>query len=65
MFSDSLHDIDHPRWFKISRKLFSLSLFLLGFLISVMILGTPEIAIAQDHRKLQPMRKAKIKKTIS
>ena len=49
MFSDSLHDIDHSRWFKFSRKLFSLSLFSLGFLISVMILGTPEIAIAQDQ----------------
>ncbi|NBR21073.1 MAG: WD40 repeat domain-containing protein [Proteobacteria bacterium] len=49
MFSDSLHDIDHSRWFKFSRKLFCLSFFLLGFLISVMILGTPEIAIAQDQ----------------
>ena len=49
MFSDSLHDIDHSRWFKFSQKLFSLSVFLLGFLISVMILGTPEIAIAQDQ----------------
>ena len=49
MFSDSLHDIDHSRWFKFFRKLFCLSFFLLGFLISVMILGTPEIAIAQDQ----------------
>ena len=49
MFSDSLHDIDHSRWFKFSRKLFCLRFFLLGFLVSVMILGTPEIAIAQDQ----------------
>ena len=49
MFSDSLHDIDHSRWFKFSRKLFCLSFFLLGFLISVMILGTPEIAVAQNQ----------------
>ena len=49
MFSDSLHDIDHSRWFEFSRNLFCLSLFLLRFLISVMIFVTPEIAIAQDQ----------------